>query len=63
VDDDGHAVAREAHVELDAVGAAVEGALEGDEGVLGRERGGAAVADDERRGGGQCLCVAGHVEQ
>src|SRR5205085_8465478 len=48
VEDEGDAVAREAHIELDAVSAILEGSLKGGVCVLGRVRRGAAVADDER---------------
>jgi len=47
VNDDGHAVGREPHVELDAVGSGAARKLEGGQGVLRRVGRSAAVRDDE----------------
>ena len=48
VDTDGHAVTREAHIELKPVGPIFEGAAEGGQSILGCVCGSAAVSDDER---------------
>jgi len=50
-----HVVGGAPHVELDAVGAQLAGALEGGKGVLGRGRGRAAVAENERATGHRLL--------
>ena len=49
VDDDGDAVARPLHVELDVVDPGGDARLERCDRVLGREGGGAAMADDADR--------------
>ena len=49
VDDDGNAVGRSLHVELDRVSTAPYGRLERRDGVLGRERQRAAMSDDADR--------------
>jgi hypothetical protein len=45
---DGHAVARQVHVELEAVGAGREAQIERDERVLRAEGAAAAMREDER---------------
>ena len=61
VDDDRLLVGGEVHVQLDAVGALLEGQLEGRDGVLGRVGRGASVADHEGARGrsGHCRSQTG----
>ena len=49
MDDDRHAVAAQADVELQRIGALVDRQLKGFEGVLGRVGRGATVGDDRAR--------------
>jgi hypothetical protein len=54
VDDDGLIVSGEVHVQLQGVGTQRQRPLEGGDGILGRLGGGAAMGNDERRGGPHC---------
>jgi hypothetical protein len=49
--DDDHAVTREVHVQLDAVGAKRQSVVERRNGVLGPQRRAAAVRKDQRHAG------------